>query len=745
MFKPRPKQQEILSYTGGRMGVSAVPGSGKTQILSYLAAELIGQKTLKGDQEILVVTLVNSAVENFSHRVASLIQQRGLVPQVGYRVRTLHGLAHDIVRERPALAGLSDGFQIIDERAAEQILQAASLAWLKSNPNALDGFLNPELDSDDIAKVRRKQWPELVRGLSSNLIRQAKDLQISSYELRQKLIGLHESAPLLEMVCTIYEDYQRALTYRGAVDFNDLIYMALRTLTSDSMYLERLRHRWPFILEDEAQDSSHLQEEILRMLSGPNGNWVRVGDPNQAIFETFTTANPQYLRDFLSEVNVVSRELPNSGRSTISIIGLANKLIDWTQGDHPVPEIRGALTPPFIEPTPSGDPQPNPRDRPENIYLIDLKYTPQEELDAVSTSLENWLPDNQDRTVAVLVPTNYRGFELVTELKSRGINTMEILRSTRATREAAEILALVINFLADPTSPRHLDAIYRAWCRRDQETSENHINRTSNLLRKCRRLEDYFWPRADRDWLAELELEDGESVLHRQLLAFRTVVQRWQWATILPIDQLILTLAQDLFIEPSDLALVNKLAIILRRVSDMNPEWGLNELAKELEVIAKNERRFLGLSQDDTGFDPGQHKGEVLVATIHKAKGLEWNRVYLISVNNYDFPSGQPHDAYISEKRFVRGSLNLEAEALAQLHAVADEGKLDTYVEGEATAQARLDYAMERLRLLYVAVTRAKEELVITWNVGRYRDLQQATPFISLQTFWEGMSDDPAV
>lgn len=744
MFEPRPKQQEVLNFTGGKMGVSAVPGSGKTQILSYLAAELIARKAIEFPQEILIVTLVNSAVYNFSHRVASLIQQRGLVPQIGYRVRTLHGLAHDIVRERPALVGLSDGFQIIDERAAEQILQAASITWLRGNPNALDGFLNPELDSAEMTRVRRKRWPELVGGLAGNLIKQAKDLQIPPYEIRKMIDGLDESTPLLEMVCTIYEDYQRALIYRGAVDFNDLIYMALHALKSDPMYLERLRQRWPFIFEDEAQDSSRLQEEILRMLSGPNGNWVRVGDPNQAIFETFTTANPQYLRDFINEKGVISRELPNSGRSTMSIIRLANEFINWTQNDHPVPEVRTALTPPFIEPTPSGDPQPNPSDRPEDIHLVDLKYTPQEELDLITSSLERWLPNNPDRTVAVLVPTNYRGFELVNELKSRGINTMEILRSTRATREAAEALTEVLYFLANPTSPRHLAGTYCAWSRRDHEISENTVTQISKLLRKCRRLEELFWPRLDQDWLAELKLEEREPILHHQILAFRAVVQRWQRATILSIDQLILTLSQDLFTEPSDLAVANKLAVILRRVTDINPGWGLAELANELDVIAKNERRFLGLSQDDIGFDPDQHRGEVVVATLHKAKGLEWNRVYLMSVNNYDFPSGQSHDTYISEKRYVRGSLNLEAEALAQLKILVEDGSLETYSEGEATEQARLDYAAERLRLLYVGITRAKEELIITWNIGRYRDLQQATPFIALQTLWEGIVDDPA-
>ena len=122
MFIPRPKQKEILAYQMGKMGVSAVPGSGKTQILSLLAAQIIASGVLEDDQEVLVVTLVNSAVDNFAIRVGDLVKEQGLLPNLGYRVRTLHGLAHDIVRERPDLIGLSEEFQIIDERTAAQIL-----------------------------------------------------------------------------------------------------------------------------------------------------------------------------------------------------------------------------------------------------------------------------------------------------------------------------------------------------------------------------------------------------------------------------------------------------------------------------------------------------------------------------------------------------------------------------------------------------------------------------------------------
>jgi len=670
------------------------------------------------------VTLVNSAVDNFASRVAGFVQQRGLLPHIGYRVRTLHGLAHDIVRERPALVGLGDDFQIVDERAADRILQDAAEAWLRSNPYAAEDFLSLDLEERKLNWVLRDRWPRLVSDIALSL-----------------LDRFAQPLPLVEMGWAIYADYQRALAYRGAVDFDDLIRLALRALQLDAEYLQRLRHRWPFILEDEAQDSSRLQEEILKLLVGPDGNWVRVGDPNQAIYETFTTASPEYLRSFLKAEGVVPRELPNSGRSIQSIINLANYLVDWTRGEHPVETVRDALSLPHIEPTPPGDPQPNPPDHPDQVRLIAQKFTPREELKAVADSLARWLPEHQDKTVAVLVPRNERGFEVVSELKKRGLEYVELLRSTKSTRETAGALGNIVNYLADPSSPVKLATVYSVWRRQDREDvdAKARLESIVKALRKCRQVEDFLWPRVERDWLAGLDVAAEASDIREELVGFRALVRRWQEATLLPIDQLILTLAQDLFHEPADLAVAHKLAVVLRRASESHPEWQLPELTQELAVVARNERRFLGLSGDDIGFDPERYKGRVVVATVHKAKGLEWDRVYLMSVNNYNFPSALPHDSFISERWFVRDGLNLEAEALAQVKALRAEDA--RYEEGEATQEARLDYAAERLRLLYVAITRARRELIITWNTGKRGDQQPAVPLIALQTFWEGRID----
>ena len=548
------------------------------------------------------------------------------------------------------------------------------------------------------------------------------------------------------MGTAIYADYQRSLAYRGAVDFDDLIRLALEALHLDADYLARLQHRWPYVLEDEAQDSSSFQEQILDLLAGVSGNWVRVGDPNQAIYETFTTANPDLLREFLRELGKEGDvTIPQSGRSQQAIMDLANYLVEWTCGEHSQPFAQEkAFDQRPILPTDPGDPQPNPPEDVAAVQLVGRDFSPDAELQAVADSLQRWLPDHQDRTVAVLAPRNQRGYELIDLLKQRGIPCVEMLRSTNVTRQTAGAIGNLLGCLADPTSPRKLSVAFQVLRRHDRDDpgTKALMGQVSRRIARCPAVEAYLWPRADHDWLAPLlpELSSEEAAL---LLAFQDAARRWHRAATLPIDQLVLTLASDLFSEPPELALSHKLALLLRDMAATHPTYRLPELVEELAVIARNERRFMSFASEEGTFEPPV--GQVTVATMHKAKGLEWDRVYLMSVNNYDFPSGSSHDSYIAESWFVRDKLNLEAEALAELAALAamDNGgdrQVPHLVEGKATQQARLDYAVERLRLLYVGITRARRDLIITWNTGRRHGepLQPAEPFHALHEFWEG-------
>jgi DNA helicase-2/ATP-dependent DNA helicase PcrA len=794
--KFRASQQTIINYSGGLLGVSAVPGAGKTFTLSHLAAALVQRLSTASvidEQEVLIVTFSNSAVNSFKQRIAAILrQERGMLPYTGYRVRTLHGLAHDIVRERPNVVGLVEDFQIIDEQQSLKILQSAIHTNLSEWETRLERFLKTDITEGQQKYIYNRALPEAMLSLIRGFISRAKENNWTAHMLEMAMEEAGRDFDLARFASRVYGDYQRSLAYRGVVDFDDLIRFARQALDTDTHYLERLQRRWPYVLEDEAQDSSHLQEALLRLLTGER-NWVRVGDPNQAINTTFTTANPEFLRRFLDDKNVRNQPLQESGRSSLKIIGLANELIRWTTQQHPIPSLRDAFYPQDIIPTGPNDPQQNPPVTESGVYIHNLQQqlSPEKELELVVDSLQKWLPENPDKTVAVLVPENIRGFHVAEALKKAALPYEELLRSTSQTRQAAALLTLILQYLNDPKQSRLLVRVYReVWLPLrqgrtilppssvsasalreeleavgrfgeageeftdtaiyDDETGEiesdeiEPAQRLAKALLNLREVETLLAPVDESDWedlFERLKLDELPDEWLDDLLQFVSVMQRWLKALRLPIDQMILTIGQDIFHHAADIALAYKIATLLKGVAVANPQAHLVDFISELRLISENQRRFIGFDDAETGYEPP--RGRITIATMHAAKGLEWDRVYLMSVNNYSFPSAATYDQYIGERWFARDGLNLDSEVLAQLEAIT-QNNLRGYQLGTASEQARLDYAAERLRLLYVGITRAREDLIITWNIGRYgekSDNQRKLPAVPLFNLKEWLHD----
>ncbi|MFK7847481.1 MAG: ATP-dependent helicase [Rhodothermales bacterium] len=738
-FEPRPAQKAILEYEKGTMGIAAVPGSGKTWTLSQLASSLILKGGLERGQEVLIVTLVNAAVDNFRQRIAAFLEEKGLLPGLGYRVRTLHSLAHEIVSMTPSAAGLAADFSVIDERVSDTILKNAFRACYPRYELAVYGYLKEDLNEFNRRKISKDQLPDMLRHVIRNGISHLKNRRVSVKDLNDYLGGVEPS--MAHLVRDVYERYQQGLATRGSLDFDDLITTAIDVLEHDSTLVARLQQKWPYILEDEAQDSSELQEQILRHLTGPEGSWVRVGDPNQAIYETFTTAHPKYLKQFLEEADF-KRDLPNSGRSGRPIINLANELIRWVREEHPVQPLRDALDIPYIEPTPPGDPQPNPLDEVCKVGFVFRGDTNELELNRVIESIKKWLPAHQTETVAMLVPTHAQGADAIRALDKAGIPfTDALLRLTTSTREAAGALSRILEHLAHPASHKTLATVYRVWFFRvlkeeDNEATQERLALHLSWLQQCEQSEAFIWPSPTNDWLEEHKEAIAEETAFC-LGQFRHQLQQWQRLVLLPIGEMLTAIAQTIFDEPEKLAMTQLFGEILSDRSQYNLGTEnristLDELQRELVVIAKDQRRLRSIEADKSGFDPEDHKGEIVVATMHGAKGLEWDRVYMLSVSDYDFPAGLESDSFRAERWFIRNSLSLDAETIAQLDSFIDG---TDYEEGVATQEARYDYARERLRLLYVGITRARKELMVTSNVGRRKKNEPALAFNALKSW----------
>ncbi len=453
----RPAQAKILAYRGGRLAVNAVPGSGKTFTLSYLAAQLIADGKIDPDQQqVLIVTYLNSSVSNFRASVRQRLEEMELSAEIGFDVRTLHSLAREITRVADGGLGDSAEIPVLDDVLRETYLHNAVNSWIEANHDLWSQFLT------DNNPQTRSRWRDSTFSMARAFIRTAKNErwthdQIQATLRQNSAEGNDPNAILLAMNAGIYAIYQAQLIRQSVRDFDDLIWDAVDLLETRPSLAAELRERWPYVLEDEAQDSVPLQEVLLTALTGPDGNWVRVGDPNQAITSTFTAAHPRFFNAFIARPDVVNLPLPNSGRSAPMIFGAANALLDWVIDEHPEPEVRAhTFLRQHILPTPEGDAQPNPPDAEANVVLKVYKSREEEEIPTVARLALEYVRKFPQRTAAILTPTNRLGFSFADWLDDLEAPYDNLLHGNSRQREIASSMHAILALLADPLSNREL-------------------------------------------------------------------------------------------------------------------------------------------------------------------------------------------------------------------------------------------------------------------------------------------------
>ena len=117
----REDQIPIINYDNGTMAVPAVPGAGKTFIITNLVAKLLLEQKHKGGK-ILILTYMNSAVNNFKGRIRKILEENKIDDTNSYEVMTIHSLAVKIIKEKPEVVMLSEDFNIADDLQKSIIL-----------------------------------------------------------------------------------------------------------------------------------------------------------------------------------------------------------------------------------------------------------------------------------------------------------------------------------------------------------------------------------------------------------------------------------------------------------------------------------------------------------------------------------------------------------------------------------------------------------------------------------------------
>jgi DNA helicase-2/ATP-dependent DNA helicase PcrA len=310
-----PTQREAVAATEGPVLVVAGAGSGKTRVLTYRIAHLIGDLGVAPDS-ILAITFTNKAANEMKERVGQLIG--GMVRSMW--VRTFHSACVRILRREATRLGYKSGFTIYDD--------ADSLRLLR--------MVTKDLDLDT------KRFPEkAMKAVISN----AKNELIDFESFADQGDGFYH-----EQVADVYRLYQQRLVEASAMDFDDLLMVTVELFAAFPDVLAHYQHRFRYVLVDEYQDTNRAQYMLVKQLTDAHRNLCVVGDSDQSIYK-FRGADIRNIRDFekdYPDARVII--LDQNYRSTETILEAANSVIAnntkrtpkhlWSDRGSGVPIIR---------------------------------------------------------------------------------------------------------------------------------------------------------------------------------------------------------------------------------------------------------------------------------------------------------------------------------------------------------------------------------------------------------------------
>ena len=287
------RQCEAVKYTEGPLLITAGAGSGKTKVLTCRIAHLLELGV--APYRILAITFTNKAAKEMKERVTNLVGAQA----DSIWLSTFHSFCAKLLRfEVDGFHGYTRNFTIYD--SSDQLVLVKDC--LK------------RLNLDD------KQFtPRSVLGTISS----AKNVLMDAKAFAAKASDFYE-----QKVADVYAMYQEKLRENNAVDFDDLLFLAVRLLQENEEVREKYQSRFQYILVDEYQDTNHAQYALTKILAARWRNICVVGDADQSIY-AWRGADIRNIIDFTRDYpDAASIKLEQNYRSTKTILHAANAVID---------------------------------------------------------------------------------------------------------------------------------------------------------------------------------------------------------------------------------------------------------------------------------------------------------------------------------------------------------------------------------------------------------------------------------
>ena len=602
---PRPDQKPVLEYEKGLMAVTAVAGAGKTTIMLALIIKLL-EKGIAPDN-IFVLTYMDSAARTFRERIKNSFPDMSELPNIS----TIHGLSMRILRENNnhAHLGLDVDFDIIDEIKKLKLITEILYT---------EGF-DP------------KNAQNYERAISS-----FKNSKFKNYEL------------LTPSFKRIYQKYQNSLKELNLIDYDDLLILSLELLKTNSKIREYYQNLAKVVIEDEAQDSSEIQQELINIIAHKFGNIIRCGDINQAITSTFTNSDTKGFKKFIEKSENVTMNF--TARNSTGVINAANDLIK--RG------LKVSKTSFFeIETKPiQGKNIVN-----NNAVKLKIFDFEEDEKKFIKDKIIEIKENDKNATIGILTRTNKEA-EIFAQYLKENINAKIITKSDSVSQNPVfKAVLAIFNFISNPMnniiiSNNLKTLIDLGFYKNEIELIEKIKNQNSPFILENNEDSPYWWDL--RYFLELVTLPVVEFAF--KVGEFYFMNNKIKKINIAPISSIVSKIY----------ATAGNFEETLNKMNEINKKGGFN-----LKLIDDN---------DET------KQGEIYVMTLHKSKGDEFDYVFI--PNMYDKNLG----------------LSLDEIKLK------DEVKITINLNNNKEENKKQDIIDENLRLFYVGLTRARNEIYIT-------------------------------
>ncbi len=667
------RQRQAVTHADGPLLVVAGPGTGKTEVITRRVAWLIASKRAR-PSEILALTFTERAAEEMQARIDLLVPYG----QADTAIHTFHAFGDWLLREHghtigrpadPRVVGRSQAIVLLRdhvfELGLERYLPLGDPTRFVAGLVDLFGHAKEEgISAQDLAAYAR----ELEAGARAAL-------DTTPDETAQEaLAGLLDEASAGAELARAFEAYQRLLIDRSLIDHGDQVAEAVRLLEERPAVRSILRRRFRYIVVDEAQDANPQQHRLVRQLAGAAGNVMFVGDDDQAIY-SFRGAVGQGLaeldRMYLGVQDVVLRR---NYRSRKPILETARRLIRHNDPDRL--EIQRGLDKSLTAVRRSR--------RPASV-THQAYATAADEADAVAADIQRRLGRRTSpRSIAVLVRTNADAAPVLASLDVLGIaRRFSGASGLLGHREVRDVFSLM-RVIHAPASSEDMYAVM---------TAEPYGLGGQDLTRIC----ELASRRRRSLWDVATELLEQPGLL-RLAPATRTVLGR----LVKDLQQSIEAAHQ----RPAPVVLYDHLGRsgwLKRLVStaEQGDDAPLRRIARLFEIVKEqadlvDDPRMAAVvpalrALIDAGHDPVTPESDdladaVSVLTVHQAKGLEFPVVYVVGLAEGRFP----------------------------IRARRDLLSLPAALTGRCEEDLPVAHQAEERRLFYVAMTRARDELILS-------------------------------